>query len=206
MAVAGLRRSPLWERLDRRTLLGVGLAALAAVLVLTVTRPDPRHPVLVAESDLRPGVPLAEQDVGVREVASPDGLVAGNELGELGEWTLAHPLAAGEPLVPSLLAPPQLQTAPNLFALAVEQTHAVLGRLSAGDHIDIYVTWPATGGEPARTELLASDVYVTEARLADQSLGGRSQVELLLAVDDSLAAGLASAVRTGELDLVRRGP
>lgn len=189
---------------DRRTIVGIGLAALAAALVLVVTRPAPTYPVLVAGTDLPAGTPLSEVDLDVRRIADPGGLVQGTEPGELADWTLKVPLAAGEPLLTSLLQPPQVLSAPDLLALDIEAAHAVLGRLVAGDLVDVYLT-SGSGVEPAATRLVASDVFVVEAHLVEAG-GGRDRVELLVAVDDRLAAELATAARSGQLDLVRVGP
>lgn len=203
MAVAGLRRVA-FPRVDRRVVVGVLLAALAAALVLATTRPPPTVPVLVAAADLPAGQPLTSADVSVRELASSRGLVAGDSLGELTGWSLAAPVGAGEPLLPSLLREPERLTQPSLFALAVDEEHAVLGRLAAGDLVDVIVTWDAPVGEAAVTELLADDVYVVEARRGDST--GSPAVQLLLAVDDELALRLATAVHAGEFDLVKVTP
>lgn len=190
---------------DRRMLLGLGLAGLAAASVLWLTQPQPTRPVLFAASDLPAGTPLAELPIEVRHLSEPKGMVEGSEIGELAEWTLGYPIAGGEPLVPSLLRPPELTEAPNLLALDLEAAHAVLGRLAPGDLVDIYVTASGGVGEQAVTELAASSVYVVEARTAGSGVGGE-RVELLVAVDDGLAAALTAAQRAGELDLVRVGP
>ena len=198
-----LRRIEL-PSVDRRTLVGIALAALASVAVLVATRPAPTVPVLVATSDLAAGVPLAELDVGVREVADPTGLVVGDDIGELSGWVLARPVAAGEPIVPSLLRPPETVSASATMALSLEATHAVLGRLSPGDLVDVYVT---TGGpgEDKTTVRVATDVYLVDATLRPSSVGG-DRVDLVVAVDDPLAATLTSAAAAGTIDLVRVGP
>ena len=205
MAVVGLRRAVSMPRVDRRTLLGVALAALAALIVLTTTRPPATVPVLVAAADLSAGRPLTAADVSVRNLGSARGLVEGDSLGELSGWTLAAPVRAGEPLLPSLLRAPAVQTSPALFSLAIDEAHAVLGRLAPGDLIDVFVSWDGIGGEPGVTELLAEDVYVVEARL-DGGVGGDAEVQLLLAVDDALALQLATAAHRGEFDLVKVSP
>lgn len=204
MAVADLVRGVAWERIDRRTMAGAALAAVAAVMVLVLTRPAPSFPVLVAATDLPAGVPLDQLDLEVRNVTSAEGLVEGIDAGELDGWTLSHPVAAGEPLLPSLLRAPELVATPDLFAIALDPEHAALGRIVQGDRVDVYVTWRASAGASPITEMLASSVYVVEARAADDGPAGTGNVELLLAVDDQLAGRLAAAVRTGELDLVRK--
>ncbi len=208
MAVVGLDRARRLSllRVDRRMVLGVVLAAAAALTVLVLTRPTPTLPVLVAAADLAPGVPLGADDVRVREVASDRGLVGGDGIGELAGWVLAAPLAAGEPLLPSLLRPPERVDRPDAMALSVPASQAVLGGLAAGDLVDIYATAGGVGTDTPATELLAGGVYVIDATTDAQSLGGTPAVELLLAVDRDHAGRLAAASHHTELDLVRVGP
>ena len=190
-------------RPDARTLVGIGLAAAAALLVLWLTRPAPTVPVLVAGSDLPAATPISELDLSVRHTADATGMVVGDSPGDLSDWVLAAPLAAGEPLLPSLLRPPEVQTAPNLLALEIDEAHAVLGRLDPGDRVDIYASTSPLGA-PTETTLIAHSVYVVDATVSDSSVGS-SQVQLLLAVDDELAATLTAAMNGGDLDLVRVG-
>jgi Flp pilus assembly protein CpaB len=190
-------------RPDTRTLIGIGLAATAALLVLWLTRPAPTIPILVAGSDLPAATPIAELDLTVRHTTDATGMVTGDSPGDLADWVLVAPLAAGEPLLPSLLRPPEVQTAPNLLALEIDEAHAVLGRLSPGDAVDVYASTSPLGA-PTETKLIASSVYVVDATVSDSSVGG-SQVQLLLAVDDELAATLTAALNGGDLDLVRVG-
>jgi len=190
---------------DRRTMLGIGLAAAAALLVLVVTRPAPTVSVLVAGADLPAGTPLSQLDVAVKSVPDATGFVAGNELGELSDWSLRIPISRGEPLVPSLLQSPHRVAAPDVMAFEVDASHAVLGRLSAGDLVDVYVT---TGGGPGATPvtaLVASRVFIVDATMADTS-GAIDRAELLVAVDTELAETLTSALHQGEIDLVQVGP
>jgi Flp pilus assembly protein CpaB len=188
---------------DRRTILGIGLAAAAAALVLIVTRPPGSTPVLVAGSDLPAGTPLAELDVAVRSVTDAGGHVVGDEVGELADWSLRVPLAAGEPIVPSLLQPPQVLAATSLLSLELASAHAVLGRLAPGDLIDVYATSRSSVGESETTKV-AESVFVVDTQVTPAATGDR--VALLLAVDDGLAARLAAAARSGDLDIVRVGP
>ncbi len=207
MAVVGLReRGVSLPRIDRRTVAGIVLAASAALAVLVLTRPAPTVPTLVAATDLPAGVPLTAADVTVRHVPSATGLVEGDDIGDLAGWSLAAPLASGEPLLPSLLRAPARLDHPDVLALALPETQAVLGRLAAGDVVDIYATTRGTGLDPSATELLAAGVYVVDTRSDGGSLSGAPEIELLLAVDGELAARLAAARHTAELDIVRVGP
>jgi len=189
--------------IDRRAILGVALAAVAAALVLLVTRPPTTTPVLVAGSDLPAGTPLADLDVGFRSVPDTAGLVAGDDVGELAEWSLRVPLAAGEPIVPSLLQPPAVLAASSLLSLELASAHAVLGRLAPGDLVDVYATSRSSLGT-SETSKVATSVFVVDAQVTPAATGDR--VALLLAVDDALAARLTAAARNGDLDIVRIGP
>lgn len=188
---------------DTRTLVGIGLAAAAALLVLWITRPIPTTPVLVAGADLPAGTPISELDLTVRYTQDATGMVTGDSPGELSDWVLVAPLAAGEPLLPSLLRPPQVQTTPDLLSLDIARSHAVLGQIDPGDRVDIYASTSQVG-QPTETRLIASAVYVVDASVAESSVND-DRVQLLLAVDDELAATLTAAMNGGDLDLVRVG-
>ncbi len=203
MAVGVRLRSVTIPRPDMRTLLGIGLAAAAALLVLWMTRPIATVPVLVAGSDLPAGTPLSELDLTVKNTTDADGLVVGDEPGELSDWVLVAPIASGEPILPSLLRAPEVQAAPDLLALELDRAHAVLGRIDPGDRVDIYAS-TSRPGEPTETRLVASSVFVVDATVSDSTVNG-DQIQLLLAVDDALAATLTAAMNGSDLDLVRVG-
>ena len=190
---------------DRRRLFGIALAGVAALLVLVVTRPTPTVPVLVVSADMQPGQPLTAADIDIRRVADATGLVEGSSLGELADWSVRVPLAAGEPLLASLLQPPELLVAPNVVALSLDPAHAVLGRLVAGDRVDIYRTAGTSFETDGATELIATGVYVVESIVGSDGINAGS-VDLLLAVDDDLARRIVAADRLGEIDLVRVAP
>lgn len=190
-------------RFDKRTLTAVGLAALAAFIVLGLTRPDESVGVLIAADDIPAGAALDAGSVTSRQMATADGLIPGTSVGELEGWALASGVAAGEPLLASLLVDPSAAPRPSSLSISIPETHAALGSIVAGDAVDIYVTWPSTASEPRGTELLAAGVLVLEARQAENAVAGRRELELLLAVDDDLAPLIAGGHRIGDLDLVR---
>lgn len=192
-------------KFDRRTVVGGILAAITALGVLQLTQPPEMLPILVAGSDLVAGRPLGVLDIDVRYVESTTGLVAGDSVGDLSDWSLRVPLEEGEPLVASLIQPPELLASPNVIALSLAAENAVLGKLVAGDHVDVYVTLPGGFDTGPSTVLLASRVYVVEAVVFDASIN-RGKVNILLAVDDGLAGQLAAASHNGEIDLVRVAP
>jgi Flp pilus assembly protein CpaB len=191
--------------IDRRKVAGGILAAIAALGVLQVTKPPDRIPVLVAGAALEAGRPLSDLDIVIRHVATAEGMVVGDSVGDLAEWSLRVPLAEGEPLVASLMQPPELLASPNVIALSLAAENAVLGRLVAGDKVDVYVTSAADFDSEPTTELLARSVYIVEAVVSESSVD-RGRVNVLLAVDDELAARLAAASHDGEIDFVRVAP
>lgn len=203
VSIDDLRRLTL-PAVAPRTMVGVGLAAVAALLVLVVTRPPATVPILVAGENLPAGTPLSELQVDARQVASAEGFVAGDEIGELGDWVLAAPIAMGEPLIPSLLRPSAALSAPDVMAIQLDAGHAVFGQLTGGDRVDVYATMSAPG-EPAATQLIASALYILDAHTAESN-AGPDRIELLLAVDRNTARALTNAMHAGEVDLVRVGP
>jgi hypothetical protein len=78
--------------MDVRLMSAGVLAAVAALVVLMATAPPERIAIVVAGSDLPAGVPIGELDLESRDVESAVGLIAFEEVGELGECT---PVGAG---------------------------------------------------------------------------------------------------------------
>ncbi|NNK90871.1 MAG: hypothetical protein HKO87_00430 [Acidimicrobiia bacterium] len=199
MTVLDIRRLSM-PSVDRRTLLGVALAATAAILIVAITRPPQTQPVLVANETVPAGVPLGEVDIGTRMVTDHEGLVIGSSLGELADWTVAVAITEGEPLTPSVLRPPIESAGDYEMALSLPAGHAVQGRIAVGDTVDVYATYDEPG-EPSRTELIASDIaVVSTADAGDRA----ATVDLVISVDNDTAAALAGALHTAQLDLVRR--
>ncbi len=191
--------------IDRRTALALAAGFVSALLVLALTAPPSLTAVLVADGPLPAGTALGDLPVTYRNVDNTDGLIVGSDIGELADWTLVTPLAEGEPLLASLIQPPQQVTAPQQMALAIPATQAVLGEIQAGDSIDILVTRSAGVGSEATTEVLARDVYVISAVLAESTAFG-DELRLVLAVTDQLAVDLANASYAGNLDLIKVNP
>jgi hypothetical protein len=103
------------------------------------------------------------------------------------------------------MQPPELVATPNVIALSLAPQNAVLGQLVAGDKVDIYLTNTDGFGVAPATELIASSVYIVEADRSESS-ADRGRVNVLLGVDDDLAAQLATASHSGDIDLVRVAP
>ena len=203
MAVRSWSPSLALPTVDRRLVVGALLATVSAALVLILTRPAATTPVLVAGGDVPAGTPLVELPISVRHVTDPSGLVEGTTVGELGTWVLAIPLTEGEPLVASALRAPSIVAAPDTLAISLGAEHAVGGSIASGDLVDIYTTAEDPNGATV-TRLIARDVYVVEAGVSGDGISA-GDVDVLLAVDDELAAAIIASRRTGDLDLVKVG-
>lgn len=182
-------------QVDARLLVASLLALLAGGLVHSLTRPQPTVAVLVAAAPLAAGSRVADLDLTTRQVAAVAGFVPAAERDAFADHTLVAPLAAGDPLLTSLLTD-RPGSRPDVVALTLDPAHAVQGDLTAGDRVDVYVS--ADGG----TRLLAGDVAVVSVAVDDRLGGG--DVALLLAVDQDTALTLVAAMRSSDLDLVRR--
>jgi hypothetical protein len=183
-------------RIDIRLVVAAGLALLTGVGIHAITQPPPAIPILIAATDLPPGVPLGELATEVRSMPPHPGLVPAAAAAEFAGHTLSVALAAGDPLLESVLVPPP-GSRPDVAALTLDRAHAVQGELAAGDRIDIYVS------DPTGSSLLAQNVLVVSAAAASGGFDDGS-VALLIAVDRPLTLRLLEAMQTAEIDLVRR--
>lgn len=173
------------------------LALIAGAGVHTLTRPVATIDVVVAAAALPPGVRLGDLELTIASAPPLPGLVPADQAESFADHTLGAALAAGDPLLMTLLVPPPGDR-PDVAALTLDPAHAVQGDIVPGDRVDIYVS--ALGA----TELLAADVLVLAAATGSGGLEG-GDTSLLLAVDEDLASRLVAAVHNAEIDLVRRG-
>jgi Flp pilus assembly protein CpaB len=195
-----------FPHVDRRYLVGGLAAALATILVLIITAPPTRTSVLVAGGDLPAGAALSGLDIGTRQVDDAEGLIEGTTLGELADWSLVVPLREGEPLLASALRPPEMVAAPQAMGVSLPAAHAVLGRLGAGDLVDVYLTPDPSPGDPQPIATrIAHRVYVIDAAASD-SPGAMGRIDVLLAVDETITPVLAAGARDGRIDLVKVSP
>ena len=183
-------------QVDLRLLAAAAFAVAAGVAVHAATRPPATVDAIVAVEHVAPGTPLGDVALETRALPPLQGLVTADQLEQLAGHTVAASLAAGDPVLLSLLSPSP-GSRPDVAALTLDPSHAVQGDLVAGDRVDVYVTALGT------TTLLASNVLIVAAGTPEGSLAS-SGIPLLLAVDRDLARTLLEAVHTAEIDLVRR--
>jgi Flp pilus assembly protein CpaB len=206
MALRSLPATMSFPHVDRRYLVGGLAAALATILVLIITAPPTRTSVLVAGGDLPAGAALSGLDIGTRQVDDAEGLIEGTTLGELADWSLVVPLLEGEPLLASALRPPEMVAAPQAMGVSLPAAHAVLGRLGAGDVVDVYLTPDSSPGDPSPVATrIAHRVYVIDASVSEAP-GAMGRIDVLLAVDEVITPVLAAGARDGTIDLVKVSP
>lgn len=103
----------------------------------------------------------------------------------------------------------QLQKRQRAIAVPVDAAHGLVGRLFAGDRVDIYAGFEvrALGANRPALKLLMQDVLVLEAPGGAGGTGvtgGTSQSNVLVRVDSGQAAKLAFASDNGKLWFVLR--
>lgn len=182
--------------IDLRFLVAGVLALVAGGAVFVATSPVTRVPILVAEGALAPGVRLADLPIAERLIEPIPGTIAADDLPAVADLTLTVPVTAGSPILETMLASDRPTT--DVVAVTLDPGNAAQGALLPGDLVDLYVT------DEEGTRLVAEAVSVVDATVGTGGFAG-SEVALLLAVDRSLARVVIGGMRSGSLDLVRRG-
>lgn len=186
------------RRLEQAWRLGLLAAVALSVLALGVAVRDARRmaresrhllPVVTASRDLEAGHSLGAEDL--RIAAYPAGLIPSGAFrrpDDLLGQTLASAVPRGSALRRSdVLDAPRLQPGERLVTLSAHSLPGGLGRLRAGEHVDILATYEVDG-QPVAV-LLVADAVVRQVHHPDRSLIGHS--ERLLGVLDG--AGERSA-------------
>lgn len=186
----------------------------------------PTQSVLILTADVSPLDPIPGNAVEVAEIPQryvPTGAL--RSVDELGGFVAATALPTGTMLQNgSVRTPPQIETDEREVAILVSPETGVGGKIQAGDIVDIYATFPPSGEEAARAELVLQAVPIVEIAPAVQTSSEDSgfateaavPVTFALSADDVLilayAESFASEVRlglrratdTGELPTERR--
>lgn len=182
---------------DSRMLAAAALAAVSALVVLAVTRPEPTTEVLVASAPAAAGTPMGEIDLDTRSVADPTGLVAASTRDEFDGHVLLVDLEEGSPVTQSVLAGPETGTGVDVVGVELTSDAAVHGVLEPGDAVDVYVTSAVDG--PIARGVTVVGVFTDGGSL------GVGDVGVLLAVDDDLAPLVVAASDGDSIHLVRKG-
>ncbi|MEX2619142.1 MAG: Flp pilus assembly protein CpaB [Egibacteraceae bacterium] len=179
-------------------------ALLAALLNFSALRArDDTVRIAVAAHEVPAGAPIAVGAVRFMDARLDEDVVATllspERAREVAGWIATHPIAPGEPIRASDLRAPAAPEAQRAMSLPIDPAHAVAGALRSGDRIDVIAVRDG-----------AADYLVTDAAVLAVSgggerggLGGAQRYSVTLAVDEETALRLATALRTGELDVVR---
>lgn len=178
--------------------------------------------VVVASTDLRPGVFLSGQTVAVREMPRSflhsDAVLADHWANVAGR-VLAHSVRSGEPVLLSHLTrdasagfSSQLAAGMRALTVPVDDEASISGMLAPGDRIDILFT-TMTGNETVTLPLLldvtviATGVRtVTNAQYLDQRTPSRQYNTVTVSVTPENAARITLAQDAGKITVALRQP
>lgn len=196
--------TPGWVNL--RTGLGAALFLIAMASGSRVLGgADPGVAVWAVTRDLAAGTRLTASDVRSTRVdlaaehlsryVSAEASVSGA--------LLVRATQEGELLAAGAVARPGTPTDGRSITIPVSAEHAVGGRLSAGDVVDVLVTVDARGAA-ARTTLLVGSAVVQDV-VSDPAFGNgdAALVGITVTVDPAEALRIALATRSAEIDVVR---
>ncbi|WP_343928252.1 Flp pilus assembly protein CpaB [Pigmentiphaga daeguensis] len=143
-----------------------------------------RIAVVVAASDLEAGQRLSADLAAVREIPAewaPSGAVDPGRFGDLDGAVLAHPVRAGEPLLPLHLeagrpAPlaERLGEGRRAVTIPVDEISSVSGLVQPGDLIDLYVSFDHRGKRTTMPLLQRMRVLATGHQTETQGAGGEA--------------------------------
>lgn len=178
--------------------------------------------VVVASSDLRPGIFLSAQTVAIREIPRVflhSEAVLAESWSTVAGRVLAHSVRSGEPVLLSHIAPDigagfssQLAAGTRALTFPVDDQSSISGMLAPGDHIDIFFT--TLSGTESVTLPLLFDVPViatgmrtaTNAAYLDQKRLAAQYSTVTVSVTPDDAAKLTLAQDAGKITITLRQP
>lgn len=181
----------------------VAAAAVGTYAAWTAADDPPSTRYAVAARDVAVGEVLEAGDIDLVAFDAPPGIAgAGFDEGDagllIGQVTVA-PIAAGDLLQRSAVVVPEDAERARQLSFPIDVADALAGTIERGERVDVLVTY---GGDDAVTEIVVRGAVVAEIRGDGDDAGG--QVVVLLSIpDDADLLALATAVRRGELTLVR---
>lgn len=192
---------PTW--VNARTLFGLALFVVAFVggqRILSTSGQGQLY--WVAARDLASGSRLGPGDLTTVAIRLTPNVGARYVDGSrtLDQMYLTSPVRSGEMISRSVVAP-QFPGERRAMTLPVGPEHAVGGRLSPGDRVDVYATFPDGSG---RAIVLLRNAEVLEIVTAGGLVvAEESLVGITVEVEENQAAAVATAIRGAELDVVR---
>jgi Flp pilus assembly protein CpaB len=157
-------------------------------------------PLVVAATDLRAGQVIDRGDVSVARGSLPAGAAGFASVEDVVGRAVLGPMASGELVQTGSVTPDRKAGAARReIALSLPREQLAVGRLRAGDRVDVFVTYDE------HTEAVVQGAEVLQLVASDEgSLTASREVELVVAVEsDDLVTALVHALRTGEVTVVR---
>lgn len=186
-----------------RALLGGLLVTTAAVGVFAASASsgdDDGSPIVVAATDLRAGEVIERDDLSVARGTLPTGAAGFASVDDVIGRAALGPMARGELIQTGSVTPDRsLGASRREVALTLPREQLAVGRLRAGDRVDVFVT------QEDRTAVVVQGAEVLQLVASEEgSLTTSREVELVVAVESGdLVTALVHALRTGEITVVR---
>jgi len=182
----------------------------------------PKVSVLVAKSDIQPGIELTEELVGFNEMSAeavPEDAVTAPD--QYAERSLSYPVVAGDIIRQSKLGKPgeftrsnQIPAGMRVVAISVNDTQTVSGMMRPGDRVDLAVTFQvrnARGVMTTRTKTLLEyvEVFATDNRTVSDGAAKSQETKtkvVSLVVSPEQVNYIKLAESKGQLALSWRNP
>ena len=178
-----------------------GLAAFLLVFSLLRSR-DETFQVATAIEELRAGTTVTDDafafaSFGVTDRATLGTLLSPQQVEQaVAEgWVVTRTIPAGDPVRMSDFRTDADPSELRAMSIPIDRGHAVAGALQPGDLIDVIVV------RNGRASYVTTGVEILDVAGADSQFGGGFSVTV--AVDGTSSLRLASALRDGNIDLVR---
>lgn len=187
-----------------RALVGALLMSLAAVGVFIAysgANEAPRDALVVASRAIRVGEEITIEDVRIVRGELPGSTRAATfaTTGDVLGRVALGPIAEGEILQASAVTADRPADGGNEVALTLPREQLAVGRLKAGERVDVFVTY-----EERTTSVARGAEVVQIATASDGSLTSDREVSVVVAVSSGdVVAAIVHALRTGEVTVVR---
>lgn len=179
----------------------ITVAALGVFLAYQRAEQGPTTRVVVAAREIRVGAVIEEDDLQVVVAdlpASAKGSAFSTSSAVIGRVALG-PIAAGEIVQAGSITVDRAPAQANEIAITLPRAQIAVGRLQAGDRVDIFVTYAER-----TTSVVRGATVVLIGSERDRSLTSDRELSIVVSVPSADAvAALVHALRTGDVTVVR---
>jgi len=179
----------------------VSLAAVGVVLAYTGANASPSSSIVVAAHPIRPGERIDASDVRVISGDLPASTLAASFSSPadlVGRFALA-PIGKGEVIQAAAVTGTSGTPGTSEIALSLPREQVAVGRLKAGERVDVFVTY-----DDRTASVVRGAAVVQLGAESDRSLTSEREVTIVIEVPSGEAvAALIHALRTGEVTVIR---